>query len=130
MELFRYFLPFLDPSSLTSPLTRLELEELHSVLSTLRRIFELQVERNRPIENRTVNQEKLESFTKALKYTEDLLNKLISQHPGDSSDDVNRLICRIKKVPRSDELLAEILARANAQNILGPFCDKLDKKAG
>lgn len=116
MELFRYFLPFLDPSSISTPLTKLELEELESVLSTLRKIFELQVERNRPIENRTVNQEKLESFTKALKYTEELLNKLIKQHPGDSPEDLNKLIARIKKVPKSDELLAEILARVNTKS--------------
>ncbi|MCS6894392.1 MAG: hypothetical protein NZO16_07520, partial [Deltaproteobacteria bacterium] len=82
MELFRFFIPFLDPSCLTGPLTKLELEELASVINILRKVFELQCERNRPIENRTVNQEKLESLAKAIKYCEELANQLIKTHPG------------------------------------------------
>ncbi|MCS6961951.1 MAG: hypothetical protein NZT61_05560 [Deltaproteobacteria bacterium] len=111
MELFRFFIPFLDPSSLSSPLTKVELEELSSVFSIIKRVFDMQVERNKPLENRTVNHEKLESLAKALEYCQKLLWDIIKTHRGDTREELESLLKRIKKVPKSEELLAEIDAR-------------------
>lgn len=111
MDLFRFFIPFLDPNCLTSPLTKIELEELAGLINTLRRSLDMQCKRNKSIDNRTVDHEKLESLAKAVKYCEDLIRQLIASHPGDTENDIKLLLQRVKKIPGAEEFLVEISGR-------------------
>ncbi len=98
----------MDPACLSSPLTKVELEELHELVCTLRRSLDMQCRRNKSLDKRTVDQEKLESLTKAIKYSEELLKQLVASHPGDSVEDIKLLLQRVKKIPGADEFLREI----------------------
>ena len=103
VDIFKFFLPFLDPACLSQPLTKVELEELLHFITLLRRVFDAQVERNRPFSNRTVNQEKLESVSKALKFLEDSLRAVLKDHQGDTIDTLKMLLDRRSKVPGWEE---------------------------